>query len=112
MSDALSVRTEVTGNSVAKAVHGLDWERLGILYARLTLGASFLSGIARFGLYSRRNVGYGNFNGFVQYTAKVNPFMPASTIAFLAWAATAAEFSLGLALVVGLWLRWVALGRC
>jgi putative oxidoreductase len=36
--------------------------------------------------------------------------MPASTIPFLAWAATAAELSLGLALVLGVWLRWVALG--
>jgi len=40
----------------------------------------------------------------------VNSFMPASTIPFLAWAATAAEFSLGLALVLGLWVRWAALG--
>ena len=46
----------------------------------------------------------------MQYTAKVNSFMPASTIPFLAWAATAAELSLGLALVLGVWLSWVALG--
>ena len=36
--------------------------------------------------------------------------MPAWTIPFLAWAATAAEFSFGLALVLGIWLRWAALG--
>ncbi|MGA9183365.1 MAG: DoxX family protein [Candidatus Acidiferrales bacterium] len=85
-------------------------ERLGILYARLALGAAFLSGIAdRFGLYTGRNVGYGNFAGFVAYTAKVNSFMPASTIPFLAWAATAAEFLLGVALILGIWPRWVAL---
>lgn len=89
----------------------MDWERMGILYARLALGAAFLSGIAdRFGLYWGRNVGYGNFQGFVQYTAKVNSFMPSSTIPFLAWAATAAEFSLGLGLVLGLWTRWMAYG--
>ena len=46
----------------------------------------------------------------MQYTAKVNAFMPASTIPFLAWTATLAELSLGLALVLGVWLRWVALG--
>jgi putative oxidoreductase len=85
-------------------------ERLGILYARVALGAAFLSGIAdRFGLYTGRNVGYGDFAGFVAYTAKVNSFMPASTIPFLAWAATAAEFSLGIALILGRWPRWVAL---
>ena len=78
---------------------------------RTALGAAFLSGIAdRFGLYWGRNVGYGNFEGFVRYTAKVNSFMPASTIPFLAWAATAAELFLGIALVLGIWPRWVGLG--
>jgi putative oxidoreductase len=116
MSETASTeRLATTSNDAAKSAATnwrlIDWERLGILYARLALGASFLSGIAdRFGLYSGRNVGYGNFDGFVQYTAKVNSFMPASTIPFLAWAATVAEFSLGLALVFGVWLRWVALG--
>jgi len=87
-----------------------NWERLGILYARVALGAAFLSGIAsRFGLYGK-NVGYGNFANFVSYTAQVNSFMPAFTIPFLAWAATAAEFVLGIALILGIWPRWVALG--
>jgi len=36
--------------------------------------------------------------------------MPAFTIPFLAWAATAAELLLGVALIVGIWPRWVALG--
>lgn len=89
------------------------WDRWAFLYLRLALGASFLSGIAdRFGLYRGRNIGYGNFEGFVHYTAKVNSFMPASTIPFLAWAATIAEFSFGLALVVGVWVRWAAVGSC
>jgi putative oxidoreductase len=89
----------------------VDWKRWGIMYARLALGAAFLSGIAdRFGLYTGRNVGYGNFAGFVSYTAKVNSFMPAFSIPYLAWAATAAELSLGVLLILGLWPRWVALG--
>ena len=92
------------------AARTLNWERLGILYARVALGAAFLSGIAsRFGLYGK-NVGYGNFANFVRYTAEVNSFMPAFTIPFLAWAATAAEFVLGIALILGIWPRWVALG--
>ena len=87
------------------------WERWGILYLRIALGAAFLSGIAdRFGLYRGRNVGYGNFDGFMRYTAQVNSFMPPFSIPFLAWAATAAEFGLGLALILGIWPRWVALG--
>ena len=85
--------------------------RWGMIYLRTALGAAFLSGIAdRFGLYRGRNVGYGNFDGFMRYTAQVNSFMPAFTIPFLAWAATLAEFGLGLALIFGVWPRWVALG--
>ena len=85
-------------------------ERLGPLYARLALAASFLSGIAdRFGLYGK-NVGYGSFDGFLKYTAQVNSFMPASTIPFLGWSATFFEFTFGVLLVLGLWTRWVAWG--
>jgi len=85
-------------------------ERWAILYARIALGAAFLSGIAdRFGLWGK-TIGYGDFAHFVQYTAKVNSFMPAFTIPFLAWAATVAELVLGIALITGVWLRWVALG--
>lgn len=96
--------------SVAINADSRTWEKLAVLYARIVLGAAFLSGIAdRFGLWRGRNVGYGNFSGFVRYTAKVNSFMPASTIPFLAWAATIAELVLGLLLVIGLWPRWTGL---
>jgi putative oxidoreductase len=40
----------------------------------------------------------------------VNSFMPAVTVPFLAWAATVAELGLGVALILGVWPRWVALG--
>ena len=77
-------------------------------YARFALAAAFLSGIAsRFGLYGK-DVGYGNFANFVRYTGEVNAFMPAATIPFLAWAATAAELGLGILLVTGYRLRIVA----
>jgi putative oxidoreductase len=86
------------------------FERWAIVYARMALGAAFLSGIAsRFGLWGK-DTGYGNFAGFVRYTAEVNSFMPPATIPFLAWAATAAELFLGIALVIGFRLRWAALG--
>lgn len=100
-----------TSQRRATATSGtLNWERLAVLYARIALGVAFLSGIAsRFGLYGK-NVGYGNFANFVKYTAEVNSFMPASTIPFLAWSATAAELALGIALILGVWPRWVAVG--
>src|SRR5437868_509247 len=87
-----------------------DWLRWAALCARIALGGAFLSGIAdRFGLYGGRNIGYGDFTGFVRYTAKVNSFMPPSTIPFLAWAATIAELFLGIALILGIWRVWVAI---
>jgi uncharacterized membrane protein YphA (DoxX/SURF4 family) len=83
-------------------------EKLALFYARLALGAAFLSGIAsRFGLWGK-GVGYGDFAHFEAYTAQVNAFMPASTIPFLAWSATLAELVLGLALVAGFKPRWTA----
>jgi putative oxidoreductase len=86
----------------------LNWDRVAILYARIALAAAFLSGIAsRFGLYKD---GYGNFANFMRYTAEVNSFMPAATIPFLAWAATASELFFGVALLLGIWPRWIALG--
>jgi putative oxidoreductase len=111
MDNAPLVATEPVRNHSAEHRRTQTLERAGILYARIALGAAFLSGIAdRFGLYRGRNVGYGDFDGFVRYTAQVNSFMPAATIPFLAWAATAAELFLGIALILGFWTRWVALG--
>jgi putative oxidoreductase len=110
MTDATSVTSKAASHIAAGNPRRLTLERLAVLYARLALGVAFLSGIAdRFGLYRGRNVGYGNFAGFVAYTAKVNSFMPASSIPFLAWAATAAELCLGVALILGIWPRWTTL---
>lgn len=79
------------------------------LYARIALGAAFLSGIAsRFGWWGK-GVGYGTFENFVAYTAQVNSFMPKAAIPFLAWSATFAEFTLGMLLIVGLWPRAVGI---
>ena len=84
-------------------------DRWAVRYARIALGAAFLSGIAsRFGLWGK-DVGYGDFAHFMKYTAEVNSFMPAFTIPFLAWAATVAELVLGIGLIIGVWSRWVAL---
>lgn len=87
-----------------------ETRKVGTSYARIALGAAFLSAVAdRFGLWGKYG-GWGNFATFEQYTAQVNSFMPGFTIPFLAWAATAAELSLGIGLILGVWRRWVALG--
>lgn len=52
----------------------LDGKYAAMLFARLSLGAAFLSGIAsRFGWWGE-GVGYGSFENFVRYTAEVNAF--------------------------------------
>jgi len=85
-------------------------ERAAMLYARVALGTAFLSAVAgRFGIWDR-TLDWAHFERFMRRTAEVNAFMPAFTIPFLAWAATAAEISFGVALIAGVQLRWVALG--
>ncbi|ACL65058.1 DoxX family protein [Anaeromyxobacter dehalogenans 2CP-1] len=79
--------------------------RWAIVYARLALAAAFLSAVgSRLGLW-----GHNDFDAFVRYTAEVNAFLPAALAPFLARAATVAETTLGLALLAGVRLRWVAL---
>lgn len=83
------------------------------VYLRLALGISFLSAVAdRFGLwgaYGQPNVAWGNFARFVDYTAKLNWFLPAAMIPVLAIVATAAETLFGLLLVLGWKTRITAL---
>jgi putative oxidoreductase len=110
---ALTTAEETTRETSAERGGMTRWrsfERLGILYARIAIGAAFLSAVAdRFGLWGKYD-GWGNFATFEQYTAQVNSFMPAFSIPYLAWAATAAELSLGIGLILGVWPRRVSLG--
>jgi putative oxidoreductase len=81
-------------------------ERWAAGYARIALAAAFLSAVAA----RLTPWGRGDFAAFESYTAQVNSFMPAFTIPFLARAATVLELVLGIALLVGVKLRWVAGG--
>ncbi len=75
------------------------------VFLRLALGISFLSAVAdRFGLwgaYGQPNVSWGNYARFVNYTAKLNWFLPGSIIPVLSNMTTALETLLGILLVVG-----------
>jgi len=83
------------------------------VFLRLALGISFLSAVAdRFGLwgaYGQPNVAWGNYVRFVNYTAKLNWFVPAGMIPALAIVATAAEILFGILLVLGWKTRTTAL---
>lgn len=90
-------------------LHTMNWERMGILYARVAVGAAFLSAVAgRFGLWDG-TLDTKHFANFLEYAGEVLSFMPKATIPCLACAATLCETSLGILLILGLWPRWVAL---
>lgn len=75
------------------------------VFLRFALGISFLSAVAdRFGLwgaYGQPNIAWGNYAGFVDYTAKLNGFLPAAAIPPLAAISTGFEILFGLLLVLG-----------
>jgi uncharacterized membrane protein YphA (DoxX/SURF4 family) len=87
--------------------------RYAAVFLRAALGLSFLSAVAdRFGVwgaYAQPHVAWGDFSHFVAYTGKLNWFVPAPAIFPLAWVATVAETTLGVALLLGVWPRPVAL---
>jgi len=78
---------------------------IACLFARLALGASFLSAVAdRFGVWGphgARNVSWGDFAHFVEYTVVVTSLFPASWSLLFAWAATVAETLFGILLIAG-----------
>ena len=94
---------------VSERLRAMKWESAGVLYARLAVGTAFLSAVAsRFGLWDR-TLDLKHFANFMQYAAEVNSFLPKAWIPFVAWAATIAETSCGILLMLGVWPRWVSL---
>jgi len=101
-------------------LQGRAWENLSLnrlanfsfVFLRLALGASFLSAVAdRFGLwgaFGQPNIAWGDFTHFTAYTAKINWFVPQAAVPVLARTATLAELLLGLALILGLYVRFAA----
>jgi putative oxidoreductase len=90
-------------------VVNVPWPRWAALYARMALGAAFLSAVAsRFGLWDK-TLDFRHFANFIHYTAQVLSFIPSALIPLFAWAATAMETSLGILLILGVWSRPVSL---
>lgn len=87
--------------------------RYAAVFLRVALGCSFLSAVAdRFGFwgaYGKPRVAWGDFSHFETYVQQLNWFVPAPAIPALAWIATVAEVTLGLALLLGVFPRWTAL---
>ena len=94
----------------------MGWGRLGnfsSVYLRFALGLGFLSAVAdRFGWwgpFGRPHVSWGDFTRFVEYTGKLNWFLPRVIIPELAVIVTIAEILLGLLLLAGWRTRIAAL---
>src|SRR6516165_6613588 len=75
------------------------------LFARFALGTSFLSAVAdRFGVwgpYGAKNVSWGDFAHFAEYTGAVMSLFPSSLTVPFAWAATVVETLFGILLIGG-----------
>jgi putative oxidoreductase len=109
MNEHIHAISEDTMVGVSERLRAMNWERAGVLYARIALGAAFLSAVAsRFGLWDK-TFDLKHFARFIQYAAEVNSFLPQAAIPFVAWAATVAETSCGILLILGVWPRWVSL---
>ena len=87
--------------------------RIAPLVLRLALGVTLLSAVAdRFGIWGppgARTVSWGDWTHFVAYTAEVNSFLPNSVAPALAVIATAAEGLVGIALILGIFRRPLAI---
>jgi uncharacterized membrane protein YphA (DoxX/SURF4 family) len=83
------------------------------VFLRFALGLSFLSAVAdRFGwwgAFGQPNVAWGNFARFVEYTGKLNWFLPHAMIPAMALVSTCAEILFALLLLIGWWTRITAL---
>ena len=89
-----------------------ELDGISSLFLRFALGLSFLAAVAdRFGLwgpFGQPNVAWGDFSRFVDYTAKLNWFLPHAVIPTLAGIATLAEALLGFLLLTAWRLRIIA----
>jgi uncharacterized membrane protein YphA (DoxX/SURF4 family) len=86
------------------------WQRWAPRYARIALGAAFLSAAAaRFGLWTGQ-VRWESFERFIARTAELNAWAPRFVVPVLAWSATIAETTLGAMLIAGVGIRWAAFG--
>lgn len=94
------------------ALHG-RWPWLAVPVRFLMAGDFLLSVGDRFGAFGPPGTPgspWGDFAHFVSYTREVSSFLPAGFAPFLAVLATIAETVLGLVLLLGVRLRYAALG--
>src|SRR4030095_540739 len=91
----------------------LRWASFSSAFLRYALGLGFLSavhdGFVLWGPFGQPNVAWGNFSRFLEYTHRLNWYVPAGMIPALGVIATGAEPLFGLLLLVGWYTRVTAL---
>jgi uncharacterized membrane protein YphA (DoxX/SURF4 family) len=84
------------------------------LFLRVALGASYLcAGLDRFGVWGppgAPNIGWGDWQHFMQYASKLMFFLPYSVAEFFAALASGAEIFFAVMLITGFCTRWAAIG--
>ena len=109
MNPHAQLASKTTFGGISDKLHTMNWEQIGVLYARFAVGTAFLSAVAgRFGLWDR-TFDTKHFANFLEYAGEVLSFMPKATIPYFAWTATVCETSFGILLILGLWPRWISL---
>lgn len=72
------------------------------LFLRLAISTGLLSAVAdRFGCWSEKYTAWGNWESFIHYTAKLNPWFFEAMIPLLAITATALEIIFAIFILVG-----------
>jgi thiosulfate dehydrogenase [quinone] large subunit len=72
------------------------------LFLRFAVSVGFLSAVAdRFGLWNKEVSAWGNWDSFLKYTQRINPWIPNSLIPAIGTIATGAEILFALFLIVG-----------
>jgi uncharacterized membrane protein YphA (DoxX/SURF4 family) len=84
---------------------------ISTLYLRFALASGFLSAVAaRLNLWGNRASLSEAWNGFLNYTAEVNSFMPKNTISTIAVLATILEVGFAILLLLGFKTRYASFG--
>lgn len=114
IGDLNKAEPERSGSSQGNTKQAARVHKLAEVFARVVLGAGFLSAVAdRFGLWGapgKPGVAWGDFQHFTHYTGMVNSFLPEQVIPAVAWAATIGETAFGLGLILGIYKRVMTLG--
>ncbi|KPH14193.1 DoxX family protein [Chryseobacterium sp. ERMR1:04] len=86
------------------------------LLLRFALGITFLTPVSdRLGILGpmgERNIEWGNWNNFIDYTTTLMPFLDRPAVNIMGSIATIAEIVIGILLIVGYKTKYAAIGGC